>query len=151
MNRRILIECGEPLTGKEDIFKKDIIVYGEPVGKKNNYLAGLSKQKRPYIYKSKKLTDYEKYFVAECLKCYKGRMGINTQFDIIVEVYYRNLKNDLDNSVTTVMDCLQMAGIITDDALCRHATTWKIYDPHRPRVEVKIMADDPQPSIFPDL
>lgn len=143
---KYIITIGEPVP----MPKPDIVVYGECVGKKNNYNASVDRFGRAYIYKGKQLTDYERTFVEQCKKQYQGK-PINTPFDLSVIVYYRNLKNDIDNGVTSILDGLQIAGIITDDKLCKRIVADKAHDPHRPRVELFLMPDPDPPSIFPEI
>ena len=52
-----------------------------------------------------------------------------------VTVYYDNPRFDLDNSLKTLLDCLQYADAITDDNLCYQILALKRIDRSRPRVE----------------
>lgn len=141
-----LITVGDPVKPQPP----QEIIYGQIVAKANNYIAVPDKATGGRrIIKSDKIRAYEKSFAQQC-KVYKGKQ-INTHFDLIVEVYYKNLNYDLDNSLKTLLDCLQYVGAITDDKLCRRIVAQKFYDPHRPRVEFDIIADDPQPTLFDDL
>lgn len=54
----------------------------------------------------------------------------------------------LDNSLKTLLDCLQMAGAITDDKLCFQIEAEKKIDKYHPRVEFAILEVNEQKQIF---
>lgn len=55
-----------------------------------------------------------------------------------VTVYYASARFDLDNSLKTLLDCLQYTGCITDDNLCYQILATKRIDRSKPRVEFQI-------------
>lgn len=55
-----------------------------------------------------------------------------------VTVYYDNARYDLDNSLKTLLDCLQYADAISDDNLCYQILAIKRIDRSKPRVEFQI-------------
>lgn len=119
-------------------------IKGQIVAKANNYMAVGRR-----IVKSDKIRAYERSFVSQC-KVYAQKQ-ISRPFTLIVAVYYQRKGYDLDNSLKTLLDCLQYVGAITDDALCKRIVADKCVDRNNPRVEFAIVAEAPEPSLFDDL
>lgn len=113
-------------------------ISGQIVAKANNYQAvpDVATGGRRII-KNGKVRAYERSFLEQC-KIYKGK-GINYPFELIVAVYYKRQGFDLDNSLKTLLDCLQYAGAITNDNLCTRIVADKCLDPSNPRVEFAIL------------
>lgn len=120
-------------------------INGQIVAKANNYRAVQSGAGKSRIIKSDKLRAYEQSFKKQCV-VYAGKM-ISSPFELIVTVYYQRQKNDLDNSLKTLLDCLQDVGAITDDAMCIRLVADKRIDVKRPRIEFAILAEPPLPSL----
>lgn len=122
-------------------------IKGQIVAKANNYQAVPDKATGGRrIIKSDKIRAYERNFAAQC-RVYAGKM-ISRPFELIVSVYYRNNSFDLDNSLKTLLDCLQYVGAITNDNLCRRIDATKRIDQYNPRVEFALLPEPPQPSLF---
>lgn len=98
-------------------------IYGQVVSKANHYLAVPAKNGDKRIIKDSVIREYEKEFARQC-KIYKGRM-INQPFRFTARVYYKHWNHDVDNSIKTVMDCLQQCGAITNDNLMQQLTVSK--------------------------
>ncbi len=123
------------------------VIYGQIVAKANNYLAVPDKANGGRrIIKSDKVRDYERSFASQC-KLYAGMM-IDKPFELLVSVYYRTPSYDLDNSLKTLLDCLQSVKAITDDKLCREIHASKHVDKFNPRVEFAILSAPPDPTLF---
>lgn len=123
------------------------VVMGQIVAKANNYQAVPDKATGgSRIIKNSKVRTYERNFLKQCRK-YAGRM-INRPFELIVTVYYLHNNFDLDNSLKTLLDCLQLAGAITNDNLCKRIDATKRIDPYRPRVEFSLIPDPAPPTLF---
>lgn len=108
---------------------------GQIPGKANHYMAvGGNAERR--IIKDSTIRAYEQSF---CLQCrhYKNK-HIDSPFMLQVTVYYDNVRFDLDNSLKTLLDCLQYVDAITDDNLCYQILATKRIDRSRPRVEFQI-------------
>ncbi|MDH6343160.1 Holliday junction resolvase RusA-like endonuclease [Parabacteroides sp. PFB2-12] len=121
------------------------IILGQCIGKSNNYLAvpGQSGERR--IIKNDKIRAYEKSFINQC-QIYKGR-GISGRFKLSVTVWHSSVRFDLDNSLKTVLDCLQSVGAITNDSQCFAIQAEKRIDKNNPRIEYSIEEINKQLSI----
>ncbi len=122
-------------------------IYGQIVGKANNYMAVPDKANGGRrIIKNERIRAYERTFAEQC-KLYAG-MGISKPFELIASIYYRNMSYDLDNSLKTLLDCLQSVGAITNDNLCIRFLTDKHIDKYRPRVEFALLVAPDEPTLF---
>lgn len=128
-----------------DTMEKEII-YGQIVAKANHYLAVPGKDEQRRIIKDEVIREYERTFVEQC-RIYKDRR-ISGRFTLIVDVFYKSARYDLDNSIKTLLDCLQMVNAITNDNLCFNLIANKYIDIHRPRVEFCIKENNAQGSLF---
>lgn len=54
----------------------------------------------------------------------------------------------LDNSLKTLLDCLQMVSAITDDKLCFQIEAEKKIDKYHPRIEFALLEVNEQKNIF---
>lgn len=133
------------MNGKDTKAEVEVIL-GQIIGKANNYLAVPDGAGGRRMIKNNKIRAYEKNFLRQC-RVYAGRM-INRPFEINAVIYYIHNNFDLDNSLKTLLDCLQYARAIADDKLCIHINATKRIDPYRPRVEFSIIPDKPQPGLF---
>lgn len=119
------------------------IIYGQIVGKANNYMVvpdGNGKR----IIKNEKIRAYERNFAKQC-KIYANKR-ISSRFHLFVKVYNTSNRFDLDNALKTLADCLQYVGAITNDNLCTKIVAEKILDVRNPRVEFMIVNE--QPTLF---
>jgi Holliday junction resolvase RusA-like endonuclease len=55
---------------------------------------------------------------------------------------------DLDNSLKTLLDCLQMVGAIEDDKLCFQIEAEKKIDKFHPRIEFALLEVNEQKQLF---
>lgn len=117
-------------------------IYGQVVAKANNYQAVPDGRGGRRIIKSDAVRDYEWNFKKQC-RVYAGRM-INAPFTLEVVVFESSRRYDLDNSLKTLLDCLQMCGAITDDNLCIEIRARKAIDTARPRVVFAIHETEPR-------
>lgn len=122
------------------------VILGQIVAKANNYQAVPDGNGGRRVIKSSKVRAYEQSFIRQC-HIYAGRK-INRPFELTVTVYYKHNNFDLDNSLKTLLDCLQYAGAITNDNLCRRIVADKRIDPCRPRVEFSIRPEPAPRSLF---
>ena len=116
-------------------------IYGEVVAKANHYMAVPDKGGQRRIIKDPAIRDYEKRFCKQVVK-YRNKL-INARFVLYVEVYYCNFQHDLDNSLKTILDCLQYCHAIKDDVYCIAIHAEKHRDPRNPRVVFAIEEKEP--------
>ena len=122
------------------------VIQGQIIAKANHYLAVLSKDGMKRIIKDEKIRAYERSFVEQC-KTYRNRR-ITGRFRLFVRVFHSSIRFDLDNSLKTLLDCLQMVEAITDDKLCFQIEAEKRIDKYHPRVEFAILEVNEQKSLF---
>ena len=75
---------------------------------------------------------YEKNFGLQ----YKRHPKILGNFELIVSVYFRSNKSDLDGMFKVVLDCLQGVDAIDNDRYCMRIVASKFVDKENPRVEI---------------
>lgn len=119
-------------------------ILGQIVGKANNYQAVRDKNGGRRIIKNARIRSYENSFIRQCT-IYKNRQ-IHTPFTLQATMYYDNNRCDLDNSIKTLLDCLQYVGAITDDKLCTRIEVSKRIG--KPRVEFALIAEPEPPNLF---
>ena len=121
-------------------------IYGQIVAKTNHYQAVPGKAGEKRIIKDEAIRAYERSFMEQCTK-YRGRR-ISTRFRLFVRVWHSSVRFDLDNSLKTLLDCLQMAGAITDDKLCFQIEAEKRIDKYHPRIEFALLEVNEQKQLF---
>ena len=122
------------------------VIHGQIIAKANHYQAVPGKFGRKQTIKDEKILAYEKAFIQQC-KTYKSRC-ISSRFRLFVRVYHSSVRFDLDNSLKTLLDCLQMVGAITDDKLCFQIEAEKRIDKFHPRIEFALLEVNEQKNIF---
>lgn len=122
------------------------IIFGQIVAKANHYQAVPDKNGQRRIIKDNAIRKYEQNFLRQC-SLYRNRR-ISTRFKLNVTVFHSSMRYDLDNSLKTLLDCLQMAGAITDDKLCVKIEAEKRLDKYRPRVEYELVEINEMNNIF---
>lgn len=120
------------------------VIYGQVVAKANHYKAVPDGAGGKRIIKDEAIRDYERNFLEQC-KVYAGRC-IDRPFKLHAKVYQSSQRYDLDNSLKTLLDCLQMARAITDDNLCIEIHASKVTDRTNPRVIFAI--EETEPKLF---
>lgn len=122
------------------------VIHGQIVAKANHYQAVPGKFGKKRIIKDEVIRAYEHSFIEQC-KVYRNRR-IATRFRLFVRVWHSSVKFDLDNSLKTLLDCLQMVGAITDDNLCFQIETEKHLDKYHPRIEFALLEVNEQKQLF---
>ena len=122
------------------------VIYGQIIAKANHYQAVPGKFGRKRIVKDEKIRAYESSFVEQC-KVYRNKR-ISSRFRLFVRVFHSSVRFDLDNSLKTLLDCLQMVGAITDDNLCFQIEAEKKIDKYLPRIEFPLLEVNEQKQIF---
>ena len=122
------------------------VIHGQIVAKANHYMSVPGKNGERRIIKDEAIRAYERSFVEQCTK-YRNKR-ISTRFRLFVRVWHSSVRFDLDNSLKTLLDCLELAGAITDDKLCFQIEAEKKIDKYHPRVEFALLEVNEQKSIF---
>lgn len=122
------------------------VIHGQIVAKANHYQAVPGKFGKKRIIKDEVIRAYEHSFIEQC-KVYRNRR-IATCFRLFVRVWHSSVKFDLDNSLKTLLDCLQMVGAITDDNLCFQIEAEKHLDKYHPRIEFALLEVNEQKQLF---
>ena len=122
------------------------VIHGQIVAKANHYQAVPGKFGKKRIIKDEVIRAYEHSFIEQC-KVYRNRR-IATRFRLFVRVWHSSVKFDLDNSLKTLFDCLQMVGAITDDNLCFQIEAEKHLDKYHPRIEFALLEVNEQKQLF---
>ena len=121
-------------------------IYGQIVAKANHYMSVPGKGGAKHIIKDEVIRAYERNFIKQC-KTYKNKR-ISSRFRLFVRVWHSSPRFDLDNSLKTLLDCLQMANAITDDKLCYQIEAEKHLDKYCPRIEFAILEVNEQKQLF---
>jgi len=90
---------------------------------------------RASLAKSSDLKKYEKSFVQQWGR---NQLKVDSPFQIDVDVYFPQMRSDLDNSLKCLLDCLQEVGAIRNDNLCMCIVACKFIDKEKPRIEFTI-------------
>ena len=109
-------------------------IYGKPPSKSNSYRI-VTLYGHGSLAKQKALIEYEKNFY---LQCGLRNANIKGFFKITADVYYENMRPDLDNSFKILLDCLQGCKAIKNDRQCVEIHARKLIDKNNPRVEFTI-------------
>lgn len=118
-----------------------LVVTGNVKAKKNNKRVMYNKKTgKPFIMTDKTTDSYIQDAVKQLKDQFEGYAI--TEYPISVQmVFYYPTKHrkDIDNSATTILDCMKTAGVIIDDD-CQHVNELYCffggYDKENPRVEI---------------
>lgn len=122
------------------------VIQGQIIAKANHYQAVPGKFGQKRIIKDEIIRAYERSFMEQC-KVYRNRR-ISNRFRLFVRVWHSSERFDLDNSLKTLLDCLQMVGAIIDDKLCYQIEAEKHLDKYHPRIEYAILEVNEQKQLF---
>lgn len=118
-----------------------LVVRGNVKAKKNNKRVSYNKRTgKPFVMTEKKTTDYINDAVQQLKDQFRG-YNI-TQYPIMVQmVFYYPTKHrkDIDNSMSTILDCMKLAEVIKDDDVKHVNELYAFfggYDKEDPRVEI---------------
>lgn len=122
------------------------IINGQVIAKANHYMSVPGRNGMKRIIKDEKIRAYERSFISQC-KIYKNKR-ISSRFRLFVRVYHSSVRFDLDNSLKTLLDCLQMVNAIEDDKLCFQIEAEKKIDKYHPRIEYALLEVNEQKILF---
>lgn len=91
----------------------------------------------PTLGKKKSVSGYENSFYVQ-VGAYRNMM-ISGIFELYARVYFPTMSNDLDNSMKTLLDCLQYTKTIKNDNKCIKIVAEKFIDKNNPRVEFRLV------------
>jgi Holliday junction resolvase RusA-like endonuclease len=109
------------------------ILKGQIVSKKNNYRFGKGSW---YNCKQRELDALILSLRSQVVDV--SVLPIKSDCKLILS-FWQSFKTDLDNQITTIMDCLQNSGIILNDRQIKKIEASKIKDNINPRVEIEIV------------
>lgn len=69
---------------------------------------------------------------------------LKTPFELIINVYLKNSRQDLDNTLKVVLDCLEFSETIYNDSLCCKIVAEKFIDKEDPRIEFNLFDYKPK-------
>ena len=119
-------------------------IFGQVVAKASHMQAVPDGQGGRRIIKDEKIRAYERNFDEQC-RLYRDK-NIDRPFLLHITVYQSSNVYDLDNSLKTILDCLQYAHAIKDDNLCIGIRADKRIDRDRPRIVYGI--EETEPKLF---
>lgn len=132
--------------------KHEQVIYGVPPSKSNQYRI-VTINGHGSLAKTDAMKKYERDFFLQC-GAYRNK-NIKNYFEFYIDVYLPNQRQDLDNILKGVMDCLQACKAIDNDRWCIKIVAEKFVDPIRPRVEFTIkevegiqVKKSDEPSLF---
>ena len=108
-----------------------IIIRGKIPSKANSYKV-ITINGHGSLGKTAAVKEYERNFYLQCP--IRGAM-IDRYFRLKVDVYYVNMRPDLDNCFKVLLDCLQACNAIKNDRFCVEIHGRKLIDKTDPRVE----------------
>lgn len=111
------------------------IIKGNIPSKSNCYKI-VSSNGHASLAKTKALKQYEKDFFIQCGE-YRNK-NIEGYFELYVKVFYQSQRQDLDNSLKAILDCLQLCKAIKNDNKCVKIVAEKFLDKADPRIEFEI-------------
>ena len=117
-------------------------IFGQIPGKANHYQAVPDGHGGRRIIKDETIRAYERSFCQQC-KVYRNK-AIDRPFRLYAVVYHSSNRYDIDNSIKTLLDCLQYARAITDDKYCVALNAEKRIDKRNPRVTFAIEEQEPR-------
>lgn len=112
-----------------------MIIHGKVPSKSNSYKVTVING-HSSMAKSEAVKKYEADFYMQCN--HRGAM-VNELFTLSVDVYFTSIRQDLDNAIKTILDCLQYCKVIKNDYQCVGIDkTRKFVDKADPRVEITL-------------
>ena len=134
--------------------KHEQVIYGTPPSKSNSYRI-ITIKGHGSLAKTDAMKKYEKDFYLQC-GAYRNK-NIKNFFELYLDVYLPTQRQDLDNILKGVIDCLQSCKAVANDRYCVKIVAQKFIDPVRPRIEFTLkevegieVRKSNEPSLFDD-
>lgn len=115
----------------------ELTISGNPPSKSNCYEI-ITIHGHGSLKKSSKLKYYEQLFAAQVKPAHRNQIKIDQWLDVSLTVYFKDNRQDLDNSAKIILDCLQTSGVIPNDRYVKKLTMIKEIDKQNPRVDIGI-------------
>jgi Holliday junction resolvase RusA-like endonuclease len=118
-----------------------LIVTGNVKPKKNSKQIMINRRtNKPFIMTNKAASDYITDAVKQLKQQFEGLRITHYPISVQMTFYYPTKhRKDIDNSASTILDCMKTAGVIIDDD-CQHVDelycSFGGYDKENPRVEI---------------
>lgn len=118
-----------------------LIIAGNVKAKKNNKTMAVNRRTgKMFPMTDKATTEYMKSAVKQMKNQFAGLKVTHYPISVQMSFYYATEhRKDIDNSASTILDCMKEAGIIVDDD-CKHVDelycSFGGYDKANPRVEI---------------
>lgn len=123
-------------TFNVNVSRVSLIVYGTLVSMKNSKIQSV-KHGRAYTFKNPAVVAYERDFSRQVRPEHKKNLGsLTVPLRATVTVFYPSRRQDLDCAL--LYDCLQTAGVVSNDRWIRCKTEYAMVDSANPRVEIFI-------------
>ena len=114
-----------------------VTIEGQVPSKANNYKV-VYYNGHPSLGKEESVKKYETAFYWLMPPAMRN-LEIDKPFEFYIRVYFTSVSHDLDNSLKTVLDCLQYTKTIRNDNKCAKIVAEKCVDKARPRIEFRIV------------
>jgi len=111
------------------------VIYGKIPSKANRYKV-ITINGHGSLKTDNEIKRYELLFYVQCSE-YRCRK-ISEKFCLYADVYVESKRQDLDNILKTILDCLQKSEAITNDNNCVKIVAEKFIDKKNPRIEFGI-------------
>lgn len=112
------------------------VILSNPPSKSNSYRI-IRINGHGSLAKTSALKAYEKSFYLQC-NHYRNK-GIEGLFELHIDAYLSSQRQDLDNVLKGVLDCLEQCGAVKNDRNCTKIVANKFIDKEKPRIEFKIV------------
>ena len=123
---------------------KDIVIRGLPPSKSNTYkiitLKGKNGKNHSSLGKSQDAKQYEKSFWVQLPRELRNK-NIESEFGLMVDVFFERANNDLDNVLKIILDCLQQDGnrVIKNDNKCHYILARK-FTGYQPKIKFSLLS-----------
>ena len=108
------------------------VILGQVPSKSNVYKI-ITTHGHGSLAKTEVMKSYEKSFYLQC-NVYRNR-NIKGLFELHLNIYNGSQRNDIDNALKGVLDCLQTCKAIENDRNCVKIVAQKFVDKVNPRIE----------------
>jgi Holliday junction resolvase RusA-like endonuclease len=128
----------KPIHETSLIRRYHLVIKGKPITQKNNLRCACIKGK-PRMFPGKVSKDYHKMAIPQLQEQWGDSKPLDSELKIEIFSYCTTRqKPDVDNLAAAPLDCLEKAGVVTNDRLFYEANIKRRWDNDDPRVELWI-------------